>query len=73
MIDDWRLTDQMDYLYKATLMKAKFRRAGSNDHEHCEFCWEKFGEEKVCYISATVLAIDTGGYVNNATTILRAV
>ena len=45
MIDDWRLTDQMDYLYKAPLIKAKFRRAGSNDHEHCEFCWEKFGEE----------------------------
>ena len=45
MVDDWRLTDQMDCLYKATLIKAKFRKTGSNDHEHCEFCWEKFGEE----------------------------
>lgn len=44
MEEDWRLTYQMDYLYRATLKKAVFKRTAMNDHEHCEFCWDKFGE-----------------------------
>ena len=44
MQNDWRLTNQMAYLYRATLKKAVFQRTATNDHEHCEFCMEKFGE-----------------------------
>ncbi len=45
MSGDWRLTNQMNYLYGATLKKAIFVRTNSNDHEHCEFCMSKFSEE----------------------------
>ena len=44
MKNDWRLTNQLDYLYRATLKKAIFKGSTVNDHEHCEFCCEKFGE-----------------------------
>lgn len=44
MQNDWRLTNQMNYLYRATLKKAIFIESSTNDHEHCEFCWDKFGE-----------------------------
>ena len=43
MQKDWRLTNQMNYLYRATLKKVDFKGTATNDHEHCEFCWEKFG------------------------------
>lgn len=43
---DWRLTNQMNYLYRATLKKAVFKVSATNDHEHCEFCWDKFGENE---------------------------
>ena len=46
MQKDWRLTNQMDYLYRATLKKAVFKASDTNDHEHCEFCWDKFGESE---------------------------
>ena len=46
MQKDWRLTNQMNYLYRATLRKANFKGTAVNDHEHCEFCWEKFGVKK---------------------------
>ena len=45
METDWRLTNQMNYLYKAGLIKSIFKKSSNNDHEHCEFCWSKFGEE----------------------------
>lgn len=43
MREDWRLTNQMEYLYRVKLKKAEFHPTPKNDHEHCEFCWEKFG------------------------------
>ena len=46
MQDDWRLTNQMKYLFRATLKKANFMESVTNDHKHCEFCWDKFGEGK---------------------------
>lgn len=44
MQDDWRLNDQMDYLYRVKLIKTDFKATATNDHEHCEFCFDKFGE-----------------------------
>lgn len=44
MQNDWRLTNQINYLYRATLIRTTFKNTESNDHEHCEFCWRKFGE-----------------------------
>lgn len=44
MQGDWRLTNQMSYLFQATLKKAVFKESATRDHEHCEFCWDKFGE-----------------------------
>lgn len=46
MQDDWRLTNQMKYLHRAKLMRVPFSAALTNDHEHCEFCWAKFGEDQ---------------------------
>ena len=43
MQEDWRLTNQMEYLYRAVLKKAELEITAANDHEHCEFCWDKFG------------------------------
>ena len=44
MQDDWRLTNQMNYLYCTTLKRVDFQASINNDHEHCEFCFGKFGE-----------------------------
>lgn len=44
MSDDWRLKDQMTYLYGKKIKYAVFHQKGRNDHEHCEFCWEKISE-----------------------------
>lgn len=41
-MEDWRLTNQMKYLYKKTLMRVSFLEYPEKDHEHCSFCWEKF-------------------------------
>lgn len=46
MQKDWRLNNQMNYLHRATLKKADFIATTNNDHEHCEFCWDKFGESE---------------------------
>lgn len=46
MENDWRITNQMNYLYRAALKKAVISRTATNDHEHCEFCWHKFSEER---------------------------
>lgn len=46
MQNDWRLANQMNYLYRVSLKKVVFRASDTNDHEHCEFCWVKFGEGK---------------------------
>lgn len=41
---DWRLCGSKDHLHGLTLKKSAFRGNIKNDHEHCELCWEKFGE-----------------------------
>ena len=41
---DWRLTNQINYLYRATLIKQVYKKTLHSDHEHCEFCWNKFSE-----------------------------
>lgn len=45
-MDDWRLTNQRDYLLKRRLKKCCFADFPQKDHEHCSFCWEKFGHGK---------------------------
>lgn len=42
--NDWRLTNQMSYLYRKTFKKSVFKSTPTHDHEHCEFCFDKFGE-----------------------------
>ena len=42
--DDWRLNDQMDYLYGEKLERDTFRATETNDHDHCCFCWKTFSE-----------------------------
>lgn len=44
MNDDWRLDDQLTYLHGKKIKYASFHTKGKNDHEHCEFCWEKISE-----------------------------
>lgn len=46
MGNDWRLTNQKNYLFRAIFKKTVFRKTATRDHEHCEFCWDKFGEEE---------------------------
>lgn len=37
--NDWRLTNQMNYLYRKTLKKTVFEPYRDNwEHEHCAFC-----------------------------------
>lgn len=40
MRDDWRLANQKDYLYRATLKKTEFKASPTNDHEHCALLQE---------------------------------
>ena len=43
--DDWRLRGQEDYLSGKTLFFRKWRAPKKEwDHDHCEFCWEKFSD-----------------------------
>lgn len=45
--NDWRLTNQINYLKGARLQYIKYNSDNPNwDHEHCEFCWEKFENGK---------------------------
>ena len=46
MQSDWRLTNQMNYLYGVTLKKSDFKTAACGDHAHCEFCFDKFSNEE---------------------------
>ena len=45
MDKDWRLTNQMNYLHHAILQRASFDKDSTDDHQHCEFCFDKFGNE----------------------------
>jgi hypothetical protein len=43
--DDWRLTNQENYLKGVTLVHRKYNQSIENpnlDHDHCCFCWAKF-------------------------------
>lgn len=53
MNNDWRLTNQMNYLYQKKLIKGMFKpyREGW-EHEHCAFCSERID-------SSTTLAYST--------------
>ena len=44
--NDWRRNGQEKYLAGAELIfTGEFQSFSEKwDHEHCEFCWEKFGE-----------------------------
>lgn len=50
MIDDWRLLKgQENYLYGVQLIYHAYIPANPhNDHDHCEFCMEKFGNSPKC-------------------------
>ena len=42
MNNDWRLTNQTNYLYKKVLKKQPFKVYKEGwEHEHCEFCSER--------------------------------
>ena len=43
--NDWRLTNQLNYLFQKKLIKGKYvpYRAGWN-HDHCAFCSERIDE-----------------------------
>lgn len=46
MKEDWRLNNQEKYLMNKTLYRIPFQPYSSEwDHEHCEFCYEKFSED----------------------------
>jgi hypothetical protein len=43
--NDWRLQGQEKYLLGKTLYKRTRVAPRENwDHDHCEFCWKKFGD-----------------------------
>lgn len=44
--DDWRLRGQEEYLQNVSLYFLAYSpRLETWEHEHCEFCWAKFGLE----------------------------
>ena len=48
MSDDWRLTDQEDFLTGITLVRVPYEQwSQSWDHDHCAFCWAKFAPAHV--------------------------
>ena len=41
--DDWRLREQESYLKGKVLYRRRWSaRSAKWDHDHCEFCWQKF-------------------------------
>jgi len=45
--DDWRLTDQEDFLKDVSLKHTIWKLKDAEwDHDHCEFCFAKFSEKK---------------------------
>lgn len=46
--DDWRIRNQINYLFGVELIKTKYYSNSETwDHDHCEFCWEKFDSEEI--------------------------
>lgn len=47
--EDWRLRGQAKYLHGAMLVRQPWKSSDpANDHDHCEFCWEKFADYDGC-------------------------
>ena len=47
--DDWRRTGQKRYLVGVQLQRGPWRQhSPSWDHDHCEFCFNKFGKWDDC-------------------------
>ena len=45
MNDDWRLTNQMEYLFGVKLKHINFEPLNEKwEHEHCSFCFDKFSK-----------------------------
>ncbi|MCW3127787.1 MAG: hypothetical protein JWO03_3445 [Bacteroidetes bacterium] len=42
MSEDWRLLNQLQYLYNARLVFKPYNHCGHWDREQCEFCAKKF-------------------------------
>ena len=46
MNDDWRIRGQANYLSGIDLVHADWGQpTPERDHDHCEFCWAKFGTD----------------------------
>lgn len=46
LLDDWRLTNKEKYLKNKLLLYQNYKnRTTSTDHDHCEFCFDKFSED----------------------------
>ncbi len=46
--DDWRLQGQGRYLTGAHFRRKPYTtRSQRREHDHCEFCWDKFAEENL--------------------------
>lgn len=45
--NDWRIRNQLDYLYGLELVKTKYNLNNQSwEHDHCEFCWMKINSEE---------------------------
>ena len=51
-MEDWRLTNQQEYLYKKKFKYCNILNIPNKDHEHCEFCWAKIGKYDDCIQNA---------------------
>lgn len=67
-MEDWRLTNQMKYLYKKTLMRVSFLEYPEKDHEHCSFCWEKFSRLNETLKEGYGVGVDIHGTISQTHT-----
>lgn len=44
--DDWRLTNQENYLKNKTVYYTNYKKTGSFEHDHCAFCFCNFNSEE---------------------------
>ena len=50
--NDWRLTNQMNYLYKKKLIKGRYVPYREDwNHDHCAFCSERIDEDTMVVYS----------------------
>ncbi len=45
-MEDWRITNQHQYLDGVTLVWDHYSTDDAWDHDHCELCWAKFPEDE---------------------------